>query len=196
MSSSKVMEEERGDAMESDEQLVRNIVKGNHQLFKELIVRYQSKVFAVALKVSNNQKDAEDISQEVFLQLYRSLENFNGESSLATWIYRITMNKAIDFKRKQVKQQENETSELLSTLQEDNLLSPEEALIKTIDKELIHSYLIELPQAYSDVLKLYYFEELTYGEIALKLNVAVKTVESRLYRAKRLIKDKHKGGII
>ncbi|MES9683812.1 RNA polymerase subunit sigma-24 [Bacillus sp. AFS001701] len=196
MSSSKVMEEERGDAMESDEQLVRNIVKGNHQLFKELIVRYQSKVFAVALKVSNNQKDAEDISQEVFLQLYRSLENFNGESSLATWIYRITMNKAIDFKRKQVKQQENETSELLSTLQEENLLSPEEALIKTIDKELIHSYLIELPQAYSDVLKLYYFEELTYGEIALKLNVAVKTVESRLYRAKRLIKDKHKGGII
>jgi len=196
LSSSKVMEEERGDAMESDEQLVRNIVKGNHQLFKELIVRYQSKVFAVALKVSNNQKDAEDISQEVFLQLYRSLENFNGESSLATWIYRITMNKAIDFKRKQVKQQENETSELLSTLQEDNLLSPEEALIKTIDKELIHSYLIELPQAYSDVLKLYYFEELTYGEIALKLNVAVKTVESRLYRAKRLIKDKHKGGII
>lgn len=182
--------------MESDEQLVRNIVKGNHQLFKELIVRYQAKVYAVALKVSNNQKDAEDISQEVFLQLYRSLENFNGESSLATWIYRITMNKAIDFKRKQVKQQENETSELLSTLPEENLLSPEEALIKTIDKELIHSYLIELPQAYSDVLKLYYFEELTYGEIALKLNVAVKTVESRLYRAKRLIKDKHKGGII
>ncbi len=182
--------------MESDEQLVRKIVKGNHQLFKELIVRYQSKVFAVALKVSNNQKDAEDISQEVFLQLYRSLENFNGESSLATWIYRITMNKAIDFKRKQVKQQENETSELLSTLPEENLLTPEEALLKTVDKELIHSYLIELPQAYSDVLKLYYFEELTYGEIALKLNVAVKTVESRLYRAKRLIKDKHKGGII
>ncbi|WP_088072830.1 RNA polymerase sigma factor [Gottfriedia luciferensis] len=182
--------------MESDEQLVKNILNGNKQQFKELILRYQSKVFAVALKVSTNQKDAEDISQEVFLQLYRSLENFSGESTFATWIYRITMNKAIDFKRKQVRLQEHETGELNATIPGKNILSPEEALLKNIDKELIHSYLIELPPAYSDVLKLYYFEELTYGEIALKLNVAVKTVESRLYRAKRLLKDKHKGGII
>ena len=182
--------------MESDEQLVKDIVSGDQQKFKELILRYQSRVYAVALKVSNNQKDAEDISQEVFLQLYRSLENFNMESSFSTWIYRITMNKAIDFKRKQVKLQEQESGEMILALPEQNILSPEEALLKNIDKELIHTYLIELPPAYSDVLKLYYFEELTYGEIALKLDVAVKTVESRLYRAKRLIKDKHKGGII
>jgi len=182
--------------MESDEQLVENILKGERQKFRELILRYQSRVFAVALKVSNNHKDAEDISQEVFLQLYRSLGNFNGESSFSTWIYRITMNKAIDFKRKQDKLKEHELEEIDSTLPEEKILSPEAALLKNLDKELIHSYLIELPQSYSDILKLYYFEELTYSEIALKLNIAVKTVESRLYRAKRLIKDKHKGGII
>jgi len=182
--------------VESDEQLVDSILNGNQQHFRELILRYQSRVLAVALKVTNNQKDAEDISQEVFLQLYRSLGNFNGDSSFSTWIYRITMNKAIDYKRKQDRQLEQEPEDVISSLPETNRLSPEEALLKNLDKELIHSYLIELPPAYRDVLKLYYFDELSYSEISMKLNVAVKTVESRLYRAKRLIKDKHRGGII
>lgn len=182
--------------MESDEQLVESILKGNQQQYRELILRYQSRVLAVALKVTNNRKDAEDISQEVFLQLYRSLGNFNGDSSFSTWIYRITMNKAIDYKRKQERQLEQEPEDLIASLPETNSLSPEEALLKNLDKELIHSYLIELPPAYRDVLKLYYFDELSYSEISMKLNVAVKTVESRLYRAKRLIKDKHRGGII
>ena len=182
--------------MESDEQLVESILKGNQQQYRELILRYQSRVLAVALKVTNNRKDAEDISQEVFLQLYRSLGNFNGDSSFSTWIYRITMNKAIDYKRKQDRQLEQEPEDVISSLPETNRLSPEEALLKNLDKELIHSYLIELPPAYRDVLKLYYFDELSYSEISMKLNVAVKTVESRLYRAKRLIKDKHRGGII
>lgn len=182
--------------VESDELLVENILKGNKQQFRELILRYQSRVFAVALKVTNNQKDAEDISQEVFLQLYRSLGTFNGNSSFSTWIYRITMNKAIDYKRKQERQLDQEPEDMIACLPETIILSPEEALLKNLDKELIHSYLIELPPAYRDVLKLYYFEELSYGEIAMKLNVAIKTVESRLYRAKRLIKDKHRGGII
>lgn len=182
--------------VESDEQLVENILKGNKQQFRELILRYQSRVFAVAIKVTNNQKDAEDISQEVFLQLYRSLGTFNGNSSFSTWIYRITMNKAIDYKRKQERQLDQEPENMIASLPETSILSPEEALLKNLDKELIHSYLIELPPAYRDVLKLYYFEELSYGEIAMKLNVAIKTVESRLYRAKRIIKDKHRGGII
>lgn len=180
--------------MESDEQLVKEILNGNRQLFRELVLRYQSKVFAVALKVSNNQKDAEDIAQEVFLQLYRSLHNFKGTSSFYTWIYRITMNKAIDYKRKQEKIQDQVSEELISSVPEKNTLPPEDALIKSFDRELIHSYLFELPPAYRDVLISYYFEDLSYGEIALKYNIGIKTVESRLYRAKRLIKNKGEGG--
>ena len=180
--------------MESDEQIVNDILNGNQHRFRELVLRYQSRVFAVALKVSNSQKDAEDISQEVFLQLYRSLHNFKGKSSLYTWIYRITMNKAIDYKRKQEKIKDQESEELISTYPEKNILPPEEALIKSFDKELIHSDLLELPTVYRDVLICYYFEGLSYREIALKFNIEVKTVESRLYRAKRLIKDKRKGG--
>lgn len=182
--------------METDEQLIDDILKGNQQKFRELIQRYQTKVFAVALKVSNNQRDAEDIVQEVFLQLYRSLEKFNSESSFSTWIYRITMNKAIDYKRKQKKLTIDETDNQYLSLPDRNTLTPEETLIKNLDKEVLHSYLHELPKDYRIVIDLYYFEELTYREISLKLNVAVKTVESRLYRAKRLIKEKHRGGII
>lgn len=180
--------------MESDEQLVNDILNGNQQRFREIVVKYQSRVFAVAMKISNNQKDAEDISQESFLQLYRSLYNFKGESSLYTWIYRITMNKAIDYKRKQDRIKDQESEELISSYPEQNILPPEEALIKSFDKEMILSILRELPPLYSNVVISYYFEGLSYREIALKLNIEVKTVESRLYRAKRLMKDKREGG--
>jgi len=182
--------------MESDAQLVNEILNGNQHLFREIVARYQSRVFAVAMKVSNNQKDAEDISQEVFLQLYRSLNNFKGESSFYTWIYRITMNKALDYKRKQEKLNDQESEDLISSYPEKNILPPEEALIKSFDKELIHSILRELPPLYRDVLTSYYFDGLSYREIALKFKIEIKTVESRLYRAKRLLKDKHKGGFI
>jgi len=182
--------------MESDEQLVNEILTGNQHRFRELVTRYQSRVLTVAMKVANNQRDAEDISQEVFLQLYRSLSDFKGKSSFYTWVYRLTMNKAIDYKRKQEKVKVQELEETISLYSEENILPPEEALIKSLDKEFIHSVLLELTPVYRDILISYYFEGLSYKEIALKFQIEVKTVESRLYRAKRLLKDKHKGGSI
>src|SRR6476469_1040548 len=90
--------------VEKDEQLVKRIIAGEKDQFRELITRYQARVFAVAYKVSKNPKDAEDITQEVFLQLYRALSQFKGDSSLSTWIYKIAMNKALDYQRKQIRQ--------------------------------------------------------------------------------------------
>ncbi|MBO9128975.1 sigma-70 family RNA polymerase sigma factor [Bacillus sp. 165] len=180
--------------METDEQIIQQVVEGNQQMFRVLITRYQAKVYAVALKVAKNQRDAEDIAQEVFLQLYRSLGQFKGESGFSTWIYRITMNKAIEYKRRQDRQKAQATDDGFTSIPDSSMLTPEEALMKNAEKEMVHAHLSELPASYRDVVQLYYFEELSYGEIASNLNVAVKTVESRLYRARRLLKSKHEGG--
>ncbi|MDF2946392.1 MAG: polymerase, sigma subunit, SigW [Bacillales bacterium] len=176
--------------METDEQLIKRIQNGEKDVFRTLIVRYQTKVYAVALKVSCNTKDAEDITQEVFLQLYRSLSQFKGESTFSTWIYKIAMSKALDYKRKQNRTIQHHNEEML--VQIPNTISPEIILLEKEDKELAYGNIDNLPPPYQEVVKLYYFNELSYQEIADKLDIAVKTVESRLYRSKQIIRKNRK----
>ncbi|MGE8081023.1 RNA polymerase sigma factor [Peribacillus loiseleuriae] len=177
--------------MEKDEQLIKRIVAGEQDQFRELISRYQVRVFAVAYKVSKSTKDAEDITQEVFLQLYRSLSQFKGDSSLSTWIYKIAMSKALDYRRKQIRQVACEGEENLYDIPFG--ATPEDHLLEKEDKELARAYMEKLPDTYKEVVHLYYFRQQSYREIASTLNVAVKTVESRLYRAKLIMKKQGKG---
>ena len=177
--------------VEKDEQLVKRIIAGEKDQFREVIIRFQARVFAVAYKVSKNPKDAEDITQEVFLQLYRSLSQFKGDSSLSTWIYKIAMSKALDYRRKTIKQVTYEGEENLYDIPFGS--TPEELLLDKEDKELARAYMERLPDAYKEVVHLYYFQQQSYREIASTLNVAVKTVESRLYRAKLIMKKQGKG---
>ncbi len=86
--------------MYTDEQLIKYILSGNNQMYRELINRYQHKVFSISLRFTNNQFDAEDIAQEIFLQAYKSLSTFNFDSNFSTWLYRITINKGLDWKKK------------------------------------------------------------------------------------------------
>ncbi len=172
--------------METDEQLIQQALDGDKEAFRKLILRYQSKVYAVAYKVARDQKDAEDITQEVFLQLYRSLSQFHGDSAFSTWIYRISMSKALDYKRKLARTpsyQSEEIDESLSTKE-----TPESSLIKKEEQGLILEFVDNLPPNYQDVVKLYYLQHQSYREIAEKLDIAVKTVESRLYRAKQMMR--------
>ncbi len=168
----------------TDEQLLFYIKNGQTDLFKELVFRYQSKVMAVAWKVTNNQKDAEDVAQEVFLQAFRSINQFRGDSSFSTWLLKIAMNKSLDWKRKQ--------KEVLQPF--DDVFAgvgncTEQLIIEKSNRETIHSAVAYLPEKYKIVITLYYFEERSYKEIGETLGIAAKTVESRLYRARHLLKE-------
>ncbi|GGE57460.1 RNA polymerase sigma factor [Priestia taiwanensis] len=180
--------------MDSDVQLIQQIIGGDTSVFRQLIKKYETRVYSVAFKVTNNQKDAEDVTQEVFLQLYRSLHSFRQDANLSTWIYRITMNKALDFKRKKDRQTINETNTLHDIKPISPVLTPEQELVKKTEQELLYEALNKLPPPYQEVLNLYYFENKSYQEIATTLNIAVKTVESRLYRAKNILKANELGG--
>lgn len=174
--------------MYNDEQIINEVLAGQLNQYKGLVSRYQQKVFSVALKITNNQKDAEDIAQEVFLQAYLSLSTYQFDSSFSTWLYRITVNKGIDWRRKNkhtlnqevYQEQQEKSSEFI----------PEDLLLRKDRQESIKIMLNKLPKAYQSVLVLYYFDNLSYHQIADQLGIAKKTVESRLYRAKLLMKER------
>ncbi len=181
--------------MEKDKQVIEEILAGKQEVYREFVSRYQNRVYSVALKYTNNPKDAEDVSQEVFIQAYKSLASFTFQSSLSTWLYRITINKCLDWKRKNkmmLLYNSNEYTNLL--LQQNKMKQPEELLLLKDQQSLIKILLKKLPEGYQSVIILYYFDHLSYQQIAERLGIAKKTVESRLYRGKTLLKDLWKKG--
>jgi len=174
--------------VDTDNQLIENILAGKTEYYRDLVSRYQQKVFSVAIKITQNPKDAEDIAQETFIQVYRSLETYRQEASFATWLYRITVNKGLDWKRRQSRSFEAPNQELLNK-QVDSSPVPEELLLNEAEREMVIKVIQQLPFKYKAVIALHYFECLTYEQIADQLGIANKTVESRLYRARQLMRE-------
>ena len=175
-----------------EQALVKEILAGRHELYRELVSAYQQKVFSVAIKIAKHPKDAEDIAQEVFIQAFRSLASYDGKSSFSTWLYRITVNKGIDWQRKQKRMTEHleQSSNLVETTAENRVeANPIAHLLQKDQQNTMQKMLTKLPEIYQNVVQLYYFEHLSYQQIAFQLGIEVKTVESRLYRAKGLLKE-------
>jgi RNA polymerase sigma-70 factor (ECF subfamily) len=156
--------------------------------FRELVERYQDRVFNTAFRVVGNSADASDVAQEVFFTLFRKLGEFQFSSRLFTWIYRITVNLAIDKRRR--------SSTLPPMLGEGGkegfslgeIPDPERDRAETAsDAEFIetrvHSAIQKLSPKLRSIVVLRYLEELSYEEIAVVLECSVGTVKSRLNRA-------------
>jgi RNA polymerase sigma factor (sigma-70 family) len=144
-------------------------------------------------KIVRSQPDAEDLVQETFLQIYRSLPQFRNSQAvgLRTWMMRIATRKAIDWTRMQ------RTALSLAPqpdlgLKQVTELSAEAQLLRREEKQELHALLRRLPDDYREAVELFYFQDKSYQEIAEAQQVAVKTVESRLYRAKRLLRQSGK----
>ncbi|WP_335337654.1 RNA polymerase sigma factor [Bacillus pseudomycoides] len=134
-----------------------------------------------------HEEDAQDITQEVFVKIHASLPNYQFRG-LKTWMARIATNHAIDYKRK--KEREKVELSLSNETQEDIKSSHniEASLLRKEKKLLIAQKLKELPENYRDVVLAHYLEEKSYQEIATQQNAEVKTVEMKLYRARKWIK--------
>lgn len=165
--------------------------------FEELVNANKKKVFNVALGFVRNVEDAEDITQEVFIEVYRSLERFNRQSSESTWIYRITVNKSLDHLRKQKTGKrfgfitglfQKESSELKHDRQHYDhpgvLMENKEkarALFAAIDT---------LPENQKSAFILFHLEELSQKEIVAIMETSSKAVESLIQRAKANLRVK------
>jgi RNA polymerase sigma factor (sigma-70 family) len=135
-----------------------------------------------------NQKDAEDLTQEAFIQIYQSLSSYQ-KQGFKTWMVRIATNKAIDFKRKQLRSKEELTEELEQPQTDlaghQNQQSPDKQVIQQEKKELVHEKIADVPENYRGVILAYYIQEKSYKEIATEQGIEIKTVEMKLYRARK-----------
>ncbi len=179
----------------TDEQIIDLCVRGGEtERFAELVRRYQDRVYGMALRFTGRTEDAEDLAQEVFLAAYRGLAGFRGESKFSTWLYRIAWNRAADWLRSS--RRPGRRTAPLEEAEEiaDGQAGPQEDLLGSEDRRSLVQAIAGLEEGYRVVIELQYFQGLGYEQMAAVLDVPVRTVETRLYRARRLLRLRLSGG--
>ncbi|MBB3186280.1 RNA polymerase sigma factor [Microbacter margulisiae] len=177
-------------------ELITQILSGNLSLYKQIVETYQAQVFRICIGFVHQKEDADDLTQEVFIQVYQSLETFKGESSFSTWLYRITINRALNHVRDHQKRSlfhrleswvgfDKSSSGLEVQTFEEN---PEQQLIKHEERNLIAKALTQLPEKQRIAIVLSKYEDLSQREIAEILHISEGAVESLLQRAKQSLR--------
>jgi RNA polymerase sigma-70 factor (ECF subfamily) len=174
--------------------------ENDEQAFAELMKRYRKPVYHMILKMVRNVDDAEDLTIEAFAKAFRNLSRFKKDYTFSTWLFRIATNNAIDFIRKKKLETmsldssfKDDSGEAVTIDVEDNELNPMEETIKSQKIELIRIFVDKLPPKYQRLVKLRYFDELSYEEIAKELEAPLGTVKAQLHRARELMYDLVKG---
>jgi RNA polymerase sigma factor (sigma-70 family) len=170
--------QERG--REMVDALVEKAKNGSEHAFRMLIEMNKQYVFKCIYGVLRNQKDAEDASQEVWMKIYNSLPQYEHQG-FKTWMTRIAVNHAIDCKRKFARKSEDLVDELPI---KQTLDSAETRLLKKEQKQLVMRYLQDVPDSYREVIEGFYIKEKSYQQLANEQQVQVKTIETKLYRAR------------
>lgn len=190
--------------MAADErQLVRRAKRGDEQAFRTLMERYRRKVFSIAYGMVHDSEAAYDISQEVFVKVYRYLGSFQGTSSFYTWLYRISVNLSIDWLRKQGRHDLVDFDDTLLRREPDGAEAlvvpkvqngdPLKALNRKELRGQIEKAFESLSEKHRAVLLLREVEGLSYDEIARTLKIHKGTVMSRLHHARRNLQRSLRG---
>ena len=174
-----------------EQELIRLVKKGDQEAFRSLVEAHQQRVYNLAYRMVGDAEDAADLTQEVFLSLWRGLGSFRGESALSTWLYRLTSNAAIDLlrrrKRRPVVSLTTEDQEVLDL--PDDSASPQKELEKRELREAVRQGLDRLSPDHRQVLLLREMEGLSYREIGEVLHLEEGTVKSRIARARLALRD-------
>ncbi|HOP04850.1 MAG TPA: sigma-70 family RNA polymerase sigma factor [Tenuifilaceae bacterium] len=186
----------------TDQQLVEDILQNNSQkAFVELVDKYQPLVAKTCRGFVSSYADAEDLAQEVFMEVFQSLSGFRSESKLSTWLYRIAVNKSLNFVKKQKRNGllqsiegffsgvKGSTSSNLEVEDESNA-SPEETVINKEKRKILKSAINSLPQNQRIAFILSKYQDLSYKEIAEVMDISLSSVESLLFRAKANLQKK------
>lgn len=177
-----------------DKLLVKRSKAGELDAFEELVRRYERKIYALAYQYVGNHDDANDIAQDAFINAYKTLTSFRGESSFSTWLYRITINACLDQIRKQSKRNRLILDSAMMPHRENRLLltelSPEEHVEQEELKELLQRCLKSLSSDHRLVLILREVHGLSYNEISYCLGCPLNTVKVKLHRARQALKKR------
>jgi RNA polymerase sigma-70 factor, ECF subfamily len=179
-----------------DFSLVENAKKGDEKAFGELLNRYQKSVYHMILKMVRNVDDAEDLTIEAFGKAFRNIEKFKPDYSFSTWLFRIATNNSIDFIRKKRLDTLSINTEIkgkdgghIQIDIKDKSLDPQEEAIKGQKVEFIQMIVTKLPSKYQHLVRLRYFKELSYDEIAKEMDSPLGTIKAQLHRARELLHE-------
>ena len=187
-------------ALEDFQLIDRATEQQDQQAFAKLLERYKKPVYHMILKMVRNVDDAEDLTIEAFAKAFKNLHKFKKDYTFSTWLFRIATNNSIDFIRKKKLDTmsldtsfKNDSGDNVTIDVEDGDLNPQEVAIKGQKIELMQMFVTKLPAKYQRLVRLRYFDELSYDEIARELEAPLGTVKAQLHRARELLYDLVKG---
>lgn len=175
--------------------LVKKSISGDVDAFEELIKDYKKMAYNIALRVLRNKEDAEDISQEALIKVFKNISSFNMKSSFKVWMYRIVMNTCLDFKRKKNiitysidKPLESNESEITQDIPDDTY-NPDIVIQNKLESQMLYDSIDSLDDDFRAVVVLRDIQGLSYKDIASILSCNEGTVKSRLNRARKKLRE-------
>jgi len=174
--------------MEDDTEVFDRIKKGDKEAYKIIVQKYMKRAYFTALGFVGNRDDALDLSQIAFIKAYRSLPKFDHQRSFFPWFYAILRNLCFNFIKKR-KRSQIIPIEIVGNSNLVSLRNDQEAI-----KEIVWRAISTLPNQEKEIILLKYFQDLSYKEIAEVLNCPIGTVMSRLYYARKKLKEKLRVG--
>ncbi|MDF7814779.1 sigma-70 family RNA polymerase sigma factor [Hymenobacter sp. YC55] len=176
---------------QQDMALIDAALAGDAKAYAALLDTYRKPVSYVVLKIVGNTDDAEDLTLEVFTKAFKYLANYRPDFAFSTWLFRIATNHSIDFIRRQKLPMQSLTQsdeENLPLQVRDPAPNPQEAFIRQQRIDLMHKLTNVLPLKYARPVRLRYFQQLSYLEMATELKLPVGTVKARLFRARVMLR--------
>jgi RNA polymerase sigma factor (sigma-70 family) len=179
----------------ADAELVAQLQQGSEAAFRTLVGRFQGRVYSTAYSLLRSAEDAEDVAQEVFVEVHQTIGRFRGEAALSTWLYRLATSRALQHRRRQ--QARKRFAFFSSLLGFANQVLPEppdhahpQALLEDAQQlHLLQLHIGRLPAQQQVAFTLRHEQELSYAEIAAVLGTTVVAVESLLFRARHTLRQ-------
>lgn len=171
---------------EEERSLITKVLNGQTERFGVLIDHYKHLVFTLVFRVLKNENDAKDISQEVFIKAYQNLGKFKGDAKFSTWISSIAFRQAIDFKKKNERNNKVDFNRIDERSTENSFHHESEYKER---QELITGALNTLKPMDSIIVTLYYLDEMSLQEISAVVNISVNNLKARLFKARKSLKE-------
>ena len=170
----------------TEEELIKKAKRGNMNAFEQLVELHYPVVEKFAYQLGNRQDEIEDITQEVFIRVYRFIDQFS-KAKFSTWLYKITLNVTRDFARKR---QSNlrKVFKIQQDFRQDDYPEIESTVIRNEEDRILHLAIQKLDEKYRVPIVLYYFHEKKYEEIAEIMSITLSTVKTRILRGKTMLK--------
>jgi len=181
------MDDEVGMYLSSEDiEIVNRCLAGDVNAFEVLIEKYKKAVYNTAYRMMGNREEAEDVSQEAFIRMYKSLSKYNPEYKFITWALKVTTNLCLDNLRKR----KGETVPIDEGFDiKDGKDTPEEEYIRRENQKLVQDAIMRLPGKYREFLILFHHRNLSYQEIMEITGESLTIVKNRLYRARQMLKE-------